>query len=325
MTIAPLAIRAAASRGGASMLAAARRGARAWRPPRACRGSRPTCKISDNAPRRHPAGRARRQQVDDRRPADQCRRGHRQPADRRHCGDAHQDARHHPGHRGRRYQHLLPRSAPATTSPCSTSRCPSRAPTSATRSRRRSPATSRARASTSSRCMLDGVDQPRRAVRHGAVAGRRRQGDRDRHPVRRRSPRTSPASSPSRATSRSSSRSPSPKSTATTVKQLGINLDGSITVGPVTCGSSTTPAIGGASGVDATATASSAKLGNAGPLTLDASLKALERRGALRTLAEPTLTAMSGPAGGVPRRRRVPRPDRRRRRQRHLHASRITA
>jgi pilus assembly protein CpaC len=77
-----------------------------------------------------------------------------------------------------------------------------------------------------------------------------------------------------------------------TVKQLGINLDGSISVGGVDLSLSSSPANGGASGVT-NSNGYEAKIA-AGPLTLDAQLKALERRGALRTLAEPTLTAMSG-------------------------------
>ena len=77
-----------------------------------------------------------------------------------------------------------------------------------------------------------------------------------------------------------------------TVKQLGINLDGSISVGAVDLGLSNFPANGGASGATNT-NGYEAKI-STGPLTLDAQLKALERRGALRTLAEPTLTAMSG-------------------------------
>jgi len=77
-----------------------------------------------------------------------------------------------------------------------------------------------------------------------------------------------------------------------TVKQLGINLDGSITVGAVDLGISNTPANGGASGVT-NDNGISAKV-NTGTFSLDAELKALERRGALRTLAEPTLTAISG-------------------------------
>jgi pilus assembly protein CpaC len=77
-----------------------------------------------------------------------------------------------------------------------------------------------------------------------------------------------------------------------TVKQLGINLDGSITVGPVALGLQSQPAIGGASGV---ANNNGVSLGyDDGTFALQASLRALERRGALRTLAEPTLTAMSG-------------------------------
>ena len=77
-----------------------------------------------------------------------------------------------------------------------------------------------------------------------------------------------------------------------TVKQLGINLDGSITVNAVTLGLQSSPALGGASGVTNT---NGVSVGiDAGLFSLNASLKALERRGALRTLAEPTLTAISG-------------------------------
>jgi pilus assembly protein CpaC len=77
-----------------------------------------------------------------------------------------------------------------------------------------------------------------------------------------------------------------------TVKQLGINLNGSISVGPINFGLQNTPSLGGASGV-VTNNGFTAE-GTFGGLTLDASLRALERRGALRTLAEPTLTAISG-------------------------------
>jgi pilus assembly protein CpaC len=77
------------------------------------------------------------------------------------------------------------------------------------------------------------------------------------------------------------------------VKQLGINLNnGSLTVGAVKFGFSNTPSQGGASGV-ANSNGISASI-DTGNFTLDASLRALERRGALRTLAAPTLTAMSG-------------------------------
>ena len=64
-----------------------------------------------------------------------------------------------------------------------------------------------------------------------------------------------------------------------TVKQLGINLDGSISIGAVNLGFVNNPANGGASGVTNTngITAGIA----AGPFNLDASLRALERRGAL--------------------------------------------
>lgn len=77
-----------------------------------------------------------------------------------------------------------------------------------------------------------------------------------------------------------------------TVKQLGINLNGSVTVGAVKLSLDSSQPSGGVSGV-----ANSNGIGatiSAPPFTLDASLKALERRGALRTLAEPTLTAISG-------------------------------
>lgn len=77
-----------------------------------------------------------------------------------------------------------------------------------------------------------------------------------------------------------------------TVKQLGINLDGSITVGPVSFGMQSQPATGGASGV---ANNNGFSVGyDDGTFSLEASLRALERRGALRTLASPTLTALSG-------------------------------
>lgn len=77
-----------------------------------------------------------------------------------------------------------------------------------------------------------------------------------------------------------------------TVKQLGINLDGAITIGGVKLGLENTPANGGASGVSNN---NGVSVGyDDGVFSLEASLKALERRGALRTLAEPTLTAISG-------------------------------
>jgi pilus assembly protein CpaC len=70
-----------------------------------------------------------------------------------------------------------------------------------------------------------------------------------------------------------------------TVKQLGINLsatfDGGLTTGFLSAPSTTAPAIVGASF-------------GAGSVGINAVLKALEQRGAVRTLAEPTLTAISG-------------------------------
>jgi len=76
------------------------------------------------------------------------------------------------------------------------------------------------------------------------------------------------------------------------VKQLGINLSASFTSGALNTGLVNTPAIGGASNV---ITSSSVSAGfDLGGLAINATLRALERRGAIRTLAEPTLTAMSG-------------------------------
>lgn len=76
------------------------------------------------------------------------------------------------------------------------------------------------------------------------------------------------------------------------VKQLGINLNGTATIGPVTLGLQNNPALGGASNVITT------NGGSAGVVvpgfSLTATLRALERRSALRTLAEPNLTAISG-------------------------------
>src|SRR5690606_12860891 len=53
--------------------------------------------------------------------------------------------------------------------------------------------------------------------------------------------------------------------------------------------------LGGASGVSGSPNLVSANFG-VGNFALDAQLRALERRGAMRTLSEPTLTAISGQA-----------------------------
>lgn len=76
------------------------------------------------------------------------------------------------------------------------------------------------------------------------------------------------------------------------VKQLGINLNATVSAGALTTGIVSTQPLGGASNV-ATSNGFNASLA-AGPVALTATLKALERRSALRTLAEPTLTAISG-------------------------------
>lgn len=76
------------------------------------------------------------------------------------------------------------------------------------------------------------------------------------------------------------------------VKQLGINLNGTATLGAATLGFQNNPSLGGASNVITTNNASAAV--NVPGFSLTATLRALERRSALRTLAEPNLTAMSG-------------------------------
>lgn len=76
------------------------------------------------------------------------------------------------------------------------------------------------------------------------------------------------------------------------VKQLGINLDVSLSLADLATGLISAPNLGGASGV---ITSNSISAGiQAGGVGIEATLQALERRGALRTLAEPTLTALSG-------------------------------
>jgi len=77
-----------------------------------------------------------------------------------------------------------------------------------------------------------------------------------------------------------------------TVRQLGINLSASLSVGNLTTGLVSAPPTGGASNV-AGPNSFTAGFGGGG-FAIDATLRALERRGALRTLASPTLTAISG-------------------------------
>jgi pilus assembly protein CpaC len=76
------------------------------------------------------------------------------------------------------------------------------------------------------------------------------------------------------------------------IKQFGISLDGSITVGQVNLGLTSNPGIGGVSGAQPSG-GTSASI-NSGAFSLTANLQALERRGAVRTLAKPTLSAISG-------------------------------
>ncbi len=76
------------------------------------------------------------------------------------------------------------------------------------------------------------------------------------------------------------------------VKQLGINLSASFSTGALSTGLVNTPSLGGASNVTPpNSITAGIGLGN---LAISGTLRALERTGAIRTLAEPTLTAMSG-------------------------------
>ena len=75
------------------------------------------------------------------------------------------------------------------------------------------------------------------------------------------------------------------------IKQLGMDLNASVSGGLVT-NLVNTPVEGGISGAAPTGTLTASA--TVGPLSIDATLHALERRNAARTLAEPTLTAMSG-------------------------------
>lgn len=76
------------------------------------------------------------------------------------------------------------------------------------------------------------------------------------------------------------------------VKQLGINLSGTAIIGNATVGFQNNPALGGASNV--ISTNGFGVSGGIPGLAINATLRALERNAALRTLAEPNLTAMSG-------------------------------
>lgn len=76
------------------------------------------------------------------------------------------------------------------------------------------------------------------------------------------------------------------------VKQLGINLNASFDSGNLATGIISTQPLGGSSNVS---TSNGGSFGlSGGGFSIDATLRALERHGALRTLAEPMLTALSG-------------------------------
>ena len=77
-----------------------------------------------------------------------------------------------------------------------------------------------------------------------------------------------------------------------TVRQLGIDLSASLNLSNLATGLISAPPIGGASNVASPNTFTAGY--NAGGIAIEATLRALERRGALRTLASPTLTAISG-------------------------------
>jgi len=82
--------------------------------------------------------------------------------------------------------------------------------------------------------------------------------------------------------------------TRSAVKQLGINLTGSLSAGSLTTGIVNNESLGGASNV-VTSNALTAKF-DSGGISLEATLHALEQKGLSRTLDQPTLTAMSGQA-----------------------------
>ncbi len=75
-------------------------------------------------------------------------------------------------------------------------------------------------------------------------------------------------------------------------KEFGINLTGGMNNGGVTTSFVSRQPIGGVSNIF---TNNGVDIGvSAGPLTIDAQIRAMEQRGAARTLAEPVLTAISG-------------------------------
>jgi pilus assembly protein CpaC len=75
-------------------------------------------------------------------------------------------------------------------------------------------------------------------------------------------------------------------------KQFGIDLTGSYTNGGLTTKLISTQPLGGASNLFSN---NGVKLGvDIGPVSIDAQIRAMEQRGAARTLAEPILTAISG-------------------------------
>ena len=78
----------------------------------------------------------------------------------------------------------------------------------------------------------------------------------------------------------------------TTIKQLGVNLQGSIAIGALDVGFNTSPAYNVNPSVVNAGTLTG-KLGFGGG-TITPTIKALEREGVMRTLAEPTLVAVSG-------------------------------
>ncbi len=78
----------------------------------------------------------------------------------------------------------------------------------------------------------------------------------------------------------------------TTIKQLGVNLQGSLEIGALDVGFNTSPAYNvNPSVVNAGSLTGNLEFGGG---TLNPTLKALKREGVMRTLAEPTLVAVSG-------------------------------
>ena len=102
------------------------------------------------------------------------------------------------------------------------------------------------------------------------------------------------------------------------VKQLGVNMTRDRRLSGVS--SFNRPAIRSRSTARRRRDTRRRSAGPSAGMNLTATLQAFERQGVARTLAEPTVTAVSGEIGQVPRRRHDSDPQRRNLQQRRLHA-----